>query len=304
MNSKVSIIIPTYNRAKKLIPCLESIFNQTYPNIEVILVDDGSTDNTCDIVQLYVDSIDRNSNYKYINQENQGAPAARNNGLYAASGELIVFFDSDDLMLSGRIAKQVQAIHKSTADSCACGFTNSISKKKFLPKIDSQKGVLGSLLYWNLMGSTQSWMYRKEYLIAIKGYDPCLKCYQDWDLTFRYLSKYKSVALVQESLSIFSDEDNNDRITSKISSLERLPNIQRYYLKVLRHLITIDGSSKLIKHITLLYLNQITLIYKKSGENKLAWRSYGLYKNAVSEGHLKLKIQMNILFGLHFLRNI
>ena len=91
----ISVIVPVYNAEEYLEECLESIKNQTYSNIEVILVNDGSTDNSQAICERYCQQDPR---FHLINQENQGQSVARNNGVAASTGELITFVDSDDVV--------------------------------------------------------------------------------------------------------------------------------------------------------------------------------------------------------------
>ena len=93
MNNKVSIIVPIYNTEKYLTHCLDSIINQTYKNLEIILVNDGSTDNSKKIIDDYAK---KDSRIKAIHQKNSGQSAARNRGLKEATGDYISFVDSDD----------------------------------------------------------------------------------------------------------------------------------------------------------------------------------------------------------------
>ena len=86
----VSVIIPTYNRAAYIVEALESVFAQTYGDCEIIVVDDGSTDDTKAVLQSHMARI------RYIYQENAGVSVARNTGISAATGEWIAFLDSDD----------------------------------------------------------------------------------------------------------------------------------------------------------------------------------------------------------------
>lgn len=95
-----SIIIPTYNRAHMLPKALESVYHQTFPDWECIIVDDGSTDNTKEIVQEW---IDRDNRFRYIYQQNAERSAARNKGIENAKGEWICFLDSDDYYLENRL---------------------------------------------------------------------------------------------------------------------------------------------------------------------------------------------------------
>ena len=93
MNIKVSVIIPVYNSEKYIGTCLDSIINQTLQEIEIICVNDGSTDRTSEILQFYRE---KDSRIKIIEQENAGAGAARNYGLRNSSGEYLSFLDADD----------------------------------------------------------------------------------------------------------------------------------------------------------------------------------------------------------------
>ena len=102
----VSIIIPTYNHAHFISDAVNSCLEQTYPNIEIIVVDDGSTDNTQQVLEPY------SSQIKYIYQKNAGPAAARNNGARASNGNYLLFLDSDDWLSSEQIALQIIELNK------------------------------------------------------------------------------------------------------------------------------------------------------------------------------------------------
>lgn len=91
---KVSVIVPVYNREKRLSTCIESLLAQTYNNLEIILINDGSTDNSFEIIDNYFK--ENPKTIKAINQQNKGVAAARNRGLAAATGDYLMFVDSDD----------------------------------------------------------------------------------------------------------------------------------------------------------------------------------------------------------------
>jgi len=115
MNPKVSVVIPTYNRATKVQNAIESVLGQTLSNIEVIVVDDGSSDGTGKILQeTYGDRI------RYFAQANQGVSAARNKGLAEARGEWIALLDSDDLWEKEKLERQFQALERFGSQCGAC----------------------------------------------------------------------------------------------------------------------------------------------------------------------------------------
>ncbi len=106
----VSVIIPAYNSAKTIERTLESVFNQDYPSIEIIVVNDGSTDNTELVLKKYENKI------KYFYQDNAGVSVARNLGLEKSSGDYIQYLDADDLLAKGKLTKQIQALTDAHAD--------------------------------------------------------------------------------------------------------------------------------------------------------------------------------------------
>ena len=110
----VSAIIPTYNRAHLVTEAIDSVLAQTYPHIEVIVVDDGSTDDTMARLAPY------GSRIRVIRQENAGPAAARNKGIAASSGGLVAFLDSDDLWLPAKIERQVRLLQKAGTSIPCC----------------------------------------------------------------------------------------------------------------------------------------------------------------------------------------
>lgn len=114
----VSVIIPVYNGAKFIGETLNSVFDQTYPNIEIIVADDGSTDNTAEIVQSH-------PNVHYIYQENQGVSVARNAAISVANGEFIAFIDADDLWKPDKLQRQIAFMRENS--SCRISATKALN---------------------------------------------------------------------------------------------------------------------------------------------------------------------------------
>ncbi len=113
MSHLVSIVMPAYNAEKRIAESIRSVLDQTYPNWELIVVDDGSTDRTADVVRGFVSS---DSRIKYIFQPNGGQASARNTGVRNSGGDLTAFLDADDLWLPAKLGLQVKAMEETNAD--------------------------------------------------------------------------------------------------------------------------------------------------------------------------------------------
>ena len=117
--NKISIIIPVYNVEKYLSTCLNSVINQTYQNLEIILVNDGSTDACPKICEEYATKDNR---IKVIHKQNGGLSDARNVGLKQTTGNLVSFVDSDDVLALDFYQKLINVLIKNNADIAECGF--------------------------------------------------------------------------------------------------------------------------------------------------------------------------------------
>jgi len=129
----VSIIIPTYNRAEYIGKAIESVLAQTYKDYEIIIVDDGSIDNTKQVLEPYMNRI------RYICQGNGGVSAARNTGIKAAKGKWIAFLDSDDRWLPHKLACQMEFIRDTTAKVCFTNVTH-VHEPEPLMQVNCNKG--------------------------------------------------------------------------------------------------------------------------------------------------------------------
>ena len=139
MKSKylVSVIIPTYNRASFIERCIKSLVEQTYRPLEVLIVDDGSQDNTFKIIQKLVGDFEsKDFKILYFYQENMGAPYARNKGIQESSGDWIQFIDSDDYVEGDQITKQVNELKKRNGDLSICDYkiVNKVNSSETLVK--------------------------------------------------------------------------------------------------------------------------------------------------------------------------
>lgn len=159
MKQLVSIIIPIYNVEKYLEQCIKSLINQTYRNLEIILINDGSTDKSTKICEKYKNQDNR---IVFINKKNGGAASAKNEGLKIAKGDYITFVDSDDFIEPDMIEYMVNTIKKYNSDIIQCSFTNlyknteRFKQDKIVEQKISSKDFLelflkkwDSSLFWN-----------------------------------------------------------------------------------------------------------------------------------------------------------
>lgn len=137
MNDLVSIIIPIYNVEQYLNECIDSVIKQTYSNIEIILVDDGSPDKCPQICDEWVR---RDSRISVIHKENGGLSDARNVGIDVIHGSYILFVDSDDWIEYDMVEKMLDVIKKEKADICACGIMYEYPSRAVIRKVDQFKG--------------------------------------------------------------------------------------------------------------------------------------------------------------------
>lgn len=230
----VTVIIPTYNRAHLIGTAIASVLRQTYRSIEIIVVDDGSTDETGTVVSAFLDP-----RVRYIRMEvNKGACAARNLGLRQAAGEFLVFHDSDDVLDVQRLELQVKRLVREQADMCS-GRILVLPGGEVQYRCPSHSSdAMLDFLTGRIHGGTQCWMMRRDLVDAIGGYDESLVCYQDLDLTFRLLAETPQVVFEPGAVTLFNKHEG-DRITRKKYTEEGMRSILRSHTNRVRVLMQV-----------------------------------------------------------------
>ncbi|MFL0492462.1 MULTISPECIES: glycosyltransferase family 2 protein [unclassified Bacillus (in: firmicutes)] len=200
----VSVIIPLYNAEKYIEETMESILNQTYKNIEIVVVDDGSKDHSASIVKniekKYPEQI------KYILQENQGVSVARNTGIENASGEYISFLDSDDLWHPTKIEKQMESMHKNNMNACYCGYMNFYEEtgEKVENTTNFVKGnMTKDFLTHQVFAQTSTWIFKKSIVMDHNiRFTPGCSWGEDLEFLFKLMS-VTNVCYVDEYLTYY-----------------------------------------------------------------------------------------------------
>jgi glycosyltransferase involved in cell wall biosynthesis len=221
----VSVVLPTYNRALLLPRAIRSVLNQSYRNLELIVVDDGSTDETERLVHSIED--DR---IRYVSRDNGGPAAARNAGIEVAAGELIAFQDSDDEWLDGKLERQVEALFDSrdSAILCVCSYLKSVEDEPpSVRRIGAHQLVqAGDLRHQTLemfYFTTPTWLVRRAALLRSGLFDTRLPCWEDWELAIR-LSDLGEFVLVDETLHLqhFRRSGVNSDEVARMKSMARM----------------------------------------------------------------------------------
>lgn len=202
----ISVVIPTFNRGHLIKKCIESVLAQTYKNIEVIIVDDGSTDNTEEVVRGIEDS-----RVMYVYQDNQGACVARNKGIAVAKGAYIAFQDSDDEWMPEKLKKQSMILdtHPDIDIVCCKTRCKKLDGTEFVSLKNRDEGIIN-----NDIGpygiSTQTLLVRRNVFDHVL-FDPNVTRYQDLDFLLCATKNHK-LYCVSECLVLRYHE--NDSISS------------------------------------------------------------------------------------------
>ncbi|BAD66227.1 glycosyltransferase [Shouchella clausii KSM-K16] len=220
--NRISVVIPTYNREKVIKESIDSVLKQTLQPIEIIVVDDFSTDNTLQILKKY-----DNGTLKVIkNQFKKGANGARNTGILFAEGDLIAFQDSDDTWDENKLQLQLEKLTSEDADICFCSINTGDRKLPY--RTLASEEIYRQLRIRNFI-STQSILIKTAVAKKIM-FDEELKRYQDWDFVLRASESFKIVHCPHALVDI---RIQTDSITKKVNNMEALFHLAKKHKELL-----------------------------------------------------------------------
>lgn len=240
MNDRISVIVPVYNVEKYIKRCLESLLNQTYKNLEIIIIDDGTKDSSGKIC----DEISKSdSRIKVIHQKNQGLSGARNTGLKNSTGEYITFVDSDDYIDNKMFEKMLSTLKTNNADIIECGTIycdekgnyikeNTKNKIKIYEKDIQVKELISN---GNITTMSCGKLYKKD---LFKNFEfPIGKYHEDVFTTYKLLHVSKKTVVLNQGFyyyrqvngSIMNSNFNIKHLDSIEAVLERSKFIEKYY---------------------------------------------------------------------------
>lgn len=207
----ISVIIPTYNRVALVCRAIDNVLEQTWKHLELIVVDDGSTDGTQEKLRLYGNRI------RIITQANRGPSAARNKGIEIATGEIVAFQDSDDLWMPNKLERQVRLMQAlgPSVPCCLCNINlgvihgrnhTSFSYADMNPK--QEEGLwnnVSEVLATRFVLFNQAVAIRRVVLEKLGGFDESLNFLEDYDMALR-LSAQEPWGFIREPLVVYGDD--------------------------------------------------------------------------------------------------
>lgn len=213
----ISVIIPTKNRYTLLSRAINSVLSQTLKDFELIIINDGSTDQT----KQYLASL-QSAQITVINiAQSLGGGVSRNEGIKKASGEYLAFLDDDDTWEPGKLAEQITAMRLHSPGICHTGI-NVCSKsgtfKKYIFKYPKFSNHFQSIMYNNFIGTTSSVMISSAIIKDVHGFDPLLPALQDWDFYIRLLKSGCSLTGLNKPLVNYYTMDAAHNVSQNASS--------------------------------------------------------------------------------------
>lgn len=190
----VSVVIPVYNGEKTIKETIESVLFQSFADFELLVINDGSTDSTLNVVSTFKDP-----RLKVFSYPNAGLAASRNRGISLASGNYISFIDADDLWTPDKLEAQVNALQENPPAALAYSWTDYIYESgQFFrqgPHFNFSGDVFAKLLLSDFVGNGSNPLIRKQVFSEVGGFDESLNAVEDWDMWLRLAARYPFVAV-------------------------------------------------------------------------------------------------------------
>jgi glycosyltransferase involved in cell wall biosynthesis len=264
----VSIVVPAYNVASVISRAIESVLDQTFTDFEVVIVDDGSRDDTASVVKQF----QSDSRIRYVYQSNKGLPGARNTGIQNSEAELIAFLDADDWWLPTKLEVQVRAMERNPdAGGCFVGATLVFPDGR-QERTSSSSRWAKETMYTRLLfgpavtGSGSSMTIRKKCFDIVGTFDESMKALEDRDMWLRLAAQFPIIAI--DNPLVFIARAGPDNMTSDGRRMARgaeilQQNIERDMPQQHRHLLP-----RVSRHSYL----RIATDYLSVGEHLLCWK--------------------------------
>jgi glycosyltransferase involved in cell wall biosynthesis len=229
--ARVSVIIPVYNGDRYIVKAIESVLKQNYRDFEIVIIDDGSIDNSFELLQPYLES--NRARIRYQKQENQGVAAARNLGLKIARGSYIAFLDQDDYFFPDKLEAQVNYLENNpTIGMVHSGWQRVDADGNLLGTVEpwqnSPQLDLRNWLLWKpvLLGAM---MFRRQWLNDVGGLDTQFKQVCDLDLVWRLSLAGCQTGWLRQLTLYYREHDSNDSLNTIVQAQESEAILDKFY---------------------------------------------------------------------------
>jgi len=317
MNELISVIIPVYNVEQYLPECVESVLKQTYQNLEILLIDDGSTDGSGKLCDEYAK---KDSRVKVIHKENGGVSSARNRGLDIAQGEYITFIDGDDFVAENYVRALYENLKENGSDLAFCKYAffndNAVkaSTESFPDKIsvDINSEVFfqffSRFISWkkNIMGSSCRILYRREVITNIR-FNPQINIAEDLLFVLQVILKSKILSFINKELYLYR-VNNQSAVHSYRKEFLKNQILLREKIKTIYSLFIYRRLEKLLNQYEAslchgCFSNEIKFKPKNRKKNIEEIRKSKLYqhytlKNIFRQGKLSVVIKFLVVWFL------
>lgn len=304
MDRTISVIIPVYKVEKYLDECVASVLAQTYRNLEIILVDDGSPDRCPFLCDEWASKDNR---IKVIHKENGGLSDARNAGIEIAQGEYIAFVDSDDWIVPEMYEHMMRALIRESADICACGIMTCYPDRKVCwgckEYLCGDSETFLRLLYHNTQYPVAAWnkLYRRECWKTLRF--PIGKICEDAFTTYRLLDSAERIVQIPEFLYCYRIRPQSimtSSFTKQKMDEEEVWRVNYEYMK--------NWYPKLVKPSYEFYLQKVNmLIHSMTEEDRKLYCSEYKYLDRIRRkalGYVLFRSEMNLKYRIKYLNDV
>ncbi|MGF1933014.1 MAG: glycosyltransferase [Nostoc sp. ChiQUE02] len=299
---KISVIIPAYNSEKTIKQTIQSVLNQTFGELELIVINDGSQDSTLEVVRQI-----RDSRIKVFSYSNAGGNVSRNRGLHRAVGDFVSFLDADDLWTPDKLQSQLKALQENVTAKVAYSWTDYIDiNGQYLlsgQRIKLNGNTYENLLLNNFLENGSNPLICRKSLITLGGFDESLNAAQDWDMWLRLASKFDFICVpsVQILYRISANSVSSNLVRQEKSCLQVLeraykerPSLRDATRTTLKHSWNISLAN-LYKYLTCKALQKPFNRQKALASARFLWKYFINDRSRFKNINFTLKLLLKIV---------
>ncbi|MEH1850077.1 MAG: glycosyltransferase [Nostoc sp.] len=295
---KISVIIPAYNSEQTIKRTIQSVLNQTFRDLELIVINDGSQDSTLEVVTQIQDS-----RIKVFSYSNAGGNVSRNRGLHHAVGEFVSFLDADDLWIADKLQSQLKALQENVTAKVAYSWTDYIDANgQFIlsgKRVNVNENIYEKLLLNNFLENGSNPLICRKALITLGGFDESLSACQDWDMWLRLASNFDFICVpsVQILYRISSNSVSSNLVSQEKACLQVLERAYKGRPSTLKNSWNISLAN-LYKYLTCKALQKPFNRQKGLASARFLWKYFFNDPSRLQNINFTLKLLLKIIIIL------